>query len=603
MLDVKKSHIDFGLQLQPPPGFAIDYAVATTYSLDLFALLSIPLAMYYKQSMDVEVTAENFQVLGAIEDLQKHLKIFCQKGKISLPRTNAVSLLAFVEKCVVEVLPDIATQSFHPKVWVLRYKATDSEEVIYRLIVMSRNLTFDKSYDIAYWMEGSPSGGKKTKNKELVELMTSLDKRSPFTHKKFIQDLAKVDFELSEQFNSYSFSSFPKSNAKQSIDLDTKYGQRMVISPFLSEKILEELSEKSVGKLIIFSRKEELDKLQKKVTDALEAYCFSQEVVNHHLYELAEEGASNEYENQEWDNNLHAKIYLRENKGETFWDLGSANCSNAAFDRNHEFLIHLSTNLKETRIAKVKESLLSEYNGVRLFKAYERSFIEEVVAKEEDSRALEYELMQCLADPTLFTAKVEPSQSNYNLLLELNCGNILERYDCSLSCKPLGFKTALQELIPTIPVVFTAIPLNKLSSFIHWQIKVNKTGKLIDLVIKTDIQDMPEGRLSNILKSIIDNPDKFMAFLRAMLTDEPEGEFKKGDGNSAWKSSFLDNPSAFGFNLPIYEELLISLSRSPERLIRLSSFIDKLSADTVENQIIPTDFSNLWKTIKEALPK
>ena len=52
--------------------------------------------------------------------------------------------------------------------------------------------------------------------------------------------------------------------------------------------------------------------------------------------------------------------------------------------------------------------------------------------------------------------------------------------------------------------------------------------------------------------------------------------------------------------MPIYEELLISLSRSPERLIRLASLIEKLS-DSPEIQIVPEEFSRIWETIKEIL--
>ena len=67
-------------------------------------------------------------------------------------------------------------------------------------------------------------------------------------------------------------------------------------------------------------------------------------------------------------------------------------------------------------------------------------------------------------------------------------------------------------------------------------------------------------------------------------------------------NSFLSNPSAFNFNMPIYEELLINLSRSPERLARLSTLVEKLS-DPGVTAIVPADFTTIWKTIKEMLPR
>jgi hypothetical protein len=603
MLDVKsaKTFIDFGKQLQPPPGFEIDYAVATTYTLDLYALLSIPLAMYYKQALDVEVTEDNFQILEAIQNLQKHLKIYCHYGKIAVPKSSSIRLLSFIENCVIQVAPKTPFESFHPKVWVLRFKSIETKEIVYRVIVMSRNLTFDRSYDIAYWMEGKPSGGPKPENDELVSFLIKLDKYSPFQHKKFISDLAKVEFELSDHFSSYEFSSFPKKESRQSIDLDTVYKKRMVVSPFLSSGMVNKLNDKTQQKLIVFSRKEELDKLPITLTDSLDAYFFSQEIVNHHLYENADDGEDDQYDTHDWNNNLHAKIYLRENTGETLWDLGSANCSDAAFDRNHEFLLHLRSSLYVASICKVKEALLSEYNGIKVFKKYVRSFDLGTVATEEDFRQLEFDLIHSLENIKSFKAKVEPHNKNYNLSIELELAGKLLDAEYTLFCKPLGLKVSFQEVKSCIPVVFEDIPLYKLSSFIHWQVRFN-SSPVSDLVTKANVSGMPEARLSNILKSIIDNPDKFMALILALLTDEPMGGFNNAESKSLAGGPFIANPFSYHLDMPIYEELLISLSRSPERLTRLSSLIEKLNASG-ENQIVPKEFSNIWKTIKEILPK
>jgi len=54
--------------------------------------------------------------------------------------------------------------------------------------------------------------------------------------------------------------------------------------------------------------------------------------------------------------------------------------------------------------------------------------------------------------------------------------------------------------------------------------------------------------------------------------------------------------------MPIYEELLINLSRSPERLARLSTLVEKLS-DPGVSAIVPAEFTTIWKTIKEMLPR
>ena len=56
-------------------------------------------------------------------------------------------LFSFLEEMVVQALPKNSTGAFHPKVWVLRYRRED--EAMLRVLVLSRNLTFDKSWDTA----------------------------------------------------------------------------------------------------------------------------------------------------------------------------------------------------------------------------------------------------------------------------------------------------------------------------------------------------------------------------------------------------------------------------------------------------------------------
>ena len=603
MLDIRKNHIDFGEQLQPPPGYNIDYAIATTYSLDLYALLSIPLAMYYRQNLDSEISEDNFQVLESIQNLQKHLKLFCHKGKISLPKSTSLSLLSFVENCVIEVMPGNAYQSFHPKVWVLRFKASTNQDVLYRVIVMSRNLTFDKSYDIAFWMEGKPKGGKKSENKELVELLNGLNKNSEFEHKSFISDLAKVDFGVDDPFYKYTFSNFPKSGAHKSIDLNKTYNKRMVISPFLSKEMVNLLNEKSKSKLILFSRKNELDNLPYSLIRKIEPYCFEQEIVNHHLYEKAEEGEQDEYNGGEWDNNLHAKIFLRQDEEITYWDLGSANCSNAAFERNHEFLIHLQTKERHTNINAIKNELLQEYNGVRVFKPYERELEEIEVEPELKFRFEEYELLKCISNSKQFDAWIEANGNLYDILLELELPKSIISKDYTVRCNPLG-QLGKGQIIDSKNVIrFEAIPLHKLSCFMHWKITAPNKTESLDLVTKIEIRNMPEYRLSNILKSIINNPDKFMALLKALLSNEPQSISVLDEEENKMTNNYrpIGHASSIHFNEPIYEDLLITLSRNPERLIRLAEVIEKLT-ELDEDKIIPQEFQQIWETIKEVLP-
>ena len=52
MLDPKKNRIDYGEQLNPPEGYNLIKAIGTTYSLDLEALMMIPVALFYSQKIE-----------------------------------------------------------------------------------------------------------------------------------------------------------------------------------------------------------------------------------------------------------------------------------------------------------------------------------------------------------------------------------------------------------------------------------------------------------------------------------------------------------------------------------------------------------------------
>ena len=47
------------------------------------------------------------------------------------------------------------TKSFHPKLWVVKYENA-MKDTLYRCVVLSRNLTFDRSWDVSVCIEGKP---------------------------------------------------------------------------------------------------------------------------------------------------------------------------------------------------------------------------------------------------------------------------------------------------------------------------------------------------------------------------------------------------------------------------------------------------------------
>ena len=84
--------------LCPPEGYELAFAIGTTYSLDLLALLSVPLAFAQFDWEDDagRPSADPLALLEALRRYADRLHIFCQVGSIAVP-TKAQLLFGYLE--------------------------------------------------------------------------------------------------------------------------------------------------------------------------------------------------------------------------------------------------------------------------------------------------------------------------------------------------------------------------------------------------------------------------------------------------------------------------------------------------------------------------
>src|SRR4051794_40264100 len=132
----------------------LDEAIGTTYTLDLLALLRVPLAataLPWAEG-DGAPLSNPFALLSALRRYAGRISLFCHAGAIKVPPRQQ-PLFTFLEPCVNQVVPPRGG-IFHPKLWLLRFVEQDGPAVAYRLLVLSRNLTFDRCWDIALALDG-----------------------------------------------------------------------------------------------------------------------------------------------------------------------------------------------------------------------------------------------------------------------------------------------------------------------------------------------------------------------------------------------------------------------------------------------------------------
>ena len=138
---------------RPPAGFRFESAMAVTFTLNLRALLAAPAALALEATTahaSDDGAHEPIELLHALRSHANKLTVFTQAGEIALPPPGRV--FAFLERAVVPVTAPRGG-IVHPKVWVLRYEAvgappdSQSPERRLRVLIASRNLTFDASWD------------------------------------------------------------------------------------------------------------------------------------------------------------------------------------------------------------------------------------------------------------------------------------------------------------------------------------------------------------------------------------------------------------------------------------------------------------------------
>lgn len=560
MLDVKRNRLDYGRLLIPPDGYKLTQAVATTYSIDLDTLLSIPVALYYAQTLEGQLQGKDVQLIRAIQHTARMLTIYHQEGQVKVPRT-AKDIYAYFEDSLVPILPDGAFTSFHPKTWVLHYEHEETpSDIVYRLIVLSRNLTFDRSWDVAAYLEGEPEDEPLVWNKPLVDFHSWLDQQRPLENgPSFLDELARVYFKEPEQFDDYSF--HPIGIPGYEVNPTAKHqSQRlMCLSPFLHPQALDTLRHNVDEVPQILGRRVDLERLSPEGLSEFDCYCLSDIVVDGERLASAEEG-----DGEPLEQDLHAKVFLFDDQDKTTWFLGSANATKAAFERNVEFLLELKGTTPATRLSRVRKQLLGNDETGELFLPFASDEGGKETNEDEKRRTalrnLEYAILK--ADMR-GQVTLSENQKNYDVTLSIDLRGVTAKATLSASVRPFVRGAADQSLQfgEHNSLCFPNINETSLSRFLHFTIW-DDDETLREFLVRIDVAGMPDSRLDNIFKSIIDSRDKFFAYHRFLLTDELSKEDLEDEPANKGPGPKRDGTS-WEFDMPIFEQLLVTASRNP----------------------------------------
>jgi hypothetical protein len=561
--------------LRPPPGARLSRALATTFTLDLESLLAAPLAFA------AHGARESSDPITLMESVHRHadrIDVFAQAGQFSVP-SGYSGLHTFVEPMVHLVGRPKPGHLFHPKLWLLRFVDEATDEPTLRLLVLSRNLTGDRSWDVCLRLDGTIASRLVPDNQPLFNLIRGtlglvtvpLPPARLAAIEALAQDLRRAEWESPEGVGELSFYAL---GVRGGGTPDFSGTRHLVISPFCTE---DGLARCSPGERVtLVSRQETLDSLPPEALEGIDTL-----VIN----SLAGLPADEAPAGQAILTGLHAKVYVVEKGNQARVLLGSANASAAAFGGNVELLVQLTGG----RAALGIDALVGPQAALReILEPYARN--DDAELEEEDLRLREL-IRDIAAVPLTATVVKHPEGFGIRLTSE---EALPEAADIRVTAQLHTRRGEAVELTPGRPaaVSWTGLALTDITPFIVVTAELGSDRERT--VVLATLVDDPVGRLDEVLASQIKTPADFLKFLLLMLdlgmNVLPAALATAGSGTGAWRASTTG----------LLELLLNALVDRPGQLDDLERLVSRLERTEAGVQLLPEGFRELWHLVMQA---
>lgn len=608
MLNPNEDRLNYGEILAPPPGMELDFAVGTTYSLDFDALVGACLAMGLSEETDSMLLNDPVYVFEALRRVGDKVALFCEGGQIHMPRGKKQQYI-LLEKMVFSVQTAKRKRkkrypSFHPKFWLLRYTDATRKQEIYRIIVLSRNLTFDRSWDVVYYMDGHKKGAVSEKNREKNEpvcdflqyLLKQLPKNKDGKAKakairSIIGELPGIVFKPNEKaFKDYEFvpNGIERSTGgvyrfDETPLFSEPFNDIAIISPFLAPDIIKRFNTRNDdsrirnSEYLLITRKASLVKLKPADVSNFQVYTMRDTVIEG-------ESALAEEQSDAKSQDIHAKMYMFRKSNQTNLYLGSLNASNQAVYDNVEFMINLTSTNSYLNMEKLKSFLFGDDPDANPFQEVkpEEYSGDEVGDKQDNLNDVIKQISR--SEPK---AKVIPNGESFDLEI------IFDQFD---HCNTKDFNVTVQPLLSdraaafAKKMVFPAMSLDELSKFYSVLVSDGEISVQRVLVIPTD--DIPEGREERIVANVLEDDKGFYKYITFLLGNNKVIAALE-ERNRREGSEKQDHQKPFGPAL--YETMLQTAAENPARF----KGIDYLIKTITDDSIVPDDFKKLYDTFRK----
>ena len=605
MLNPTNDRLDYGQILVPPADFELDFAVGTTYSLDLDALTGASLALGLSEETDSALMNNPICLLEALRTTGDKVALFCEMGQIHLP-SRVSSLYILLEKMVFCIKPAkrrgiAAYPSFHPKFWLLRYQ-NKHKEIFYRVIVLSRNLTFDHSWDVTFYMDGQLTHTETDKNEPVCDFLRYLaaqihskdDSREKSRRiKSIIKELPYIHFEPAEkEFIDYQFipngvkkvdGSFYQFN-ETPLFKDT-FREALIISPFVSGGIIRDFNNRNNRSFIegarrmLITRESSLGKLQPEDVSNFKLYTLKDQVIDG-------EAAISDEATSTMKQDIHAKVFMIRKYSDTDLYLGSLNASHNAVYGNVEFMIRLRAKNRYLNMDRLTESLFGkDPDGPD--NPFQEVTLKNAIIPEAGSDGILAATLKMISRSNPKASVAEEGSEHYMLSVHFNP---VDTQGFQVKVKPL---LSHKEEVFSENLTYHKLTLTQLSEF--FAVEVSDGESSVSRVLMIPTEGLPEDREQAVVSSVINDRDCFYRYVAFLLGDDSILSALEMNEVSEEYSGYANQTR---YQIPaLYEKMLLSAATQPEKFQGIDYLIKSIS----DEGIIPDDFKALYAKFKKVV--
>lgn len=578
------------------PGYRTEFAIGTTYSLDMATFLSIPFSLGLMEEPDENMLAK--YIVPALKIGSSKMAVFCNYADINVPDSKRGVYCTFLENTIFTVNADDRRSNkkivnFHPKVWIIKEVPLDEHERSrIKLIVMSRNITMSNNLDVTCEIVGEIGGRhvspeRQKKHKPLCDFIFYLKGYANY-HKaqqmeSLIEDIRCIESFSTEDsfFDDYDFfpMGFGEYNGKECFDRMLRFkNEAIVVSPFLDEWAVSHF-ENGIQSGFACSKRKTLITCYSSITPRI-VESFGRD----NIY-VVKEGLLDNEENDPTD--LHAKIFYtteREEDGSErhFLYSGSTNATKNGFCRNVEFLVRLRFGKRKGPYEIVRDMLFFEDGDGKYepmtgdVKSPDMSAMEEERRK---TRALR------LSIASISEAQIKKSGDKYDVSLSVNTRWL----ESEATVAPLLCPASEKKLTGSC-IEYEGLSLSQLSEFYI----VNTEG--LSRLVKIPTKGLPYiERDKEILRTHMTRDEFYdcISFLmsdsKALYSSDFYHSMLRGGGSSAEDCMTFDG---------LYEDLLRNFYERPDVKTDIQKFKDSMPAE-----VMPPEFDVLYNAIDKAHSK